>query len=55
MTKKACIGSVYLSRMSAIVQANRRSPSGNCNATIIENKTKKVALTKKAYLFIQVA
>lgn len=26
----------YLSKISAIVQANKRSPSGNCNATDME-------------------
>ena len=30
----------YLSKMSAIVQANMRSPSGNCNATKTIQKNK---------------
>ena len=30
----------YLSKMSAIVQANMRSPSGNCNATKAIQKNK---------------
>ena len=31
---------MYLSKMSAIVQANMRSPSGNCNATKTVQKNK---------------
>ena len=31
---------MYLSKMSAIVQANMRSPSGNCNATKTIQKNK---------------
>ena len=33
---------MYLSKMSAIVQANMRSPSGNCNATKTIQKNKHV-------------
>ena len=31
---------MHLSKMSAIVQANMRSPSGNCNATKTIQKNK---------------
>ena len=31
---------MYLSKMSAIIQANMRSPSGNCNATKTIQKNK---------------
>ena len=40
--KKNCIvnHTMHLSKMSAIVQANMRSPSGNCNATKTIQKNK---------------